>query len=212
MPGVLRDGVRRLRFNDQSRWLWVPAIALGSLPIFEGSSCNDDLEASHSEVESDWSRRSMRSVSGPSAELGDDPCGPGESIGPMVVLLKLGFPFQGLVDGHESSTSSRREDESGRQFFAAAARLNELNNGACHFGGDRYQLDQALGAFELTFLNAQTLVLQRTKQLFDDPALLVPGDDPPGIRGGQRPDGWSRAANEWARRPSEGATRRLPRS
>src|SRR6266446_5663932 len=166
------------------RGVWVPAFALGSLHICEGSAGDEDLEASHSDVEGDWSRWPMRGVACPPAELGDDPCGPGESIGAMVVLLKLGPTFQGLVDGPECFDLFRREDESGRQFFATVARLNELNDDTCHFGGDRYQLDQAFGAFELAFLNAQTLVLQRTKQLFDDPALLVPGDDPPSIGGG----------------------------
>ena len=51
-------------------------------------------------------------------------------------------------------------------------------------GGDRHEFDQAFSAVELTILDAQTLALQRAKELFDDPALLVPGDDPPGVGGG----------------------------
>jgi hypothetical protein len=35
--------------------------------------------------------------------------------------------------------------------------------------------------FDLTVLDTQALVLQRAEELFDDPALLVPGNDPPGI-------------------------------
>src|SRR5207253_3589364 len=112
----------------------------------------EDLEASHSQVEGDWSRWAMRGVAGPSAELGDDPCGPGDGVGAMVVLLKLGPALQGFVDGLERFDLVRRERQICRQFFAAIAGLNELDDDTCHSGSDRREFDQAFSAGELTIL------------------------------------------------------------
>src|SRR5215467_15517732 len=119
----------------------VPAHALGFLHIFEGSGSGDDLEASHSVVEGDWSGWPMRGVAGPSAELGDDPCRPLKSVGAMRVLLKLGPAFHGLVDGGKCFDFFRREGAFDRQLFTTIAGLNELNDDTCHLGGDRHQLD-----------------------------------------------------------------------
>ena len=102
----------------------------------------------------------------------------------MMVLLKFGPAFQGFVDGLERFDLVRREGAFDRQLFAAIAGLNELDDDTCRSGGDRHELDQAFSAVELTVLDAQPLALQRAKELFDDPALLVPGDDQPGIGGG----------------------------
>src|SRR5207244_9947370 len=168
-------------FPYHDRWLWVPANALGFLHILEGSTSDDDLEAGHSVVEGDWSGWPMRGVAGPSAELGDDPCRPLKRVGAMRVLLKLGPALHGFVDGGKCFDFFGREGAFDRQLFATIAGLNELNDDTCRFSGDRHELDQGFGAFELTVLDTQTLVLQRAKELFDDPALLVPGDDPPGI-------------------------------
>src|SRR5258708_36165737 len=99
----------------------------------------------------------MGGVSAPSAELGDDPCGPGESIGGRVVLLKLGFALHSLVDGRERIDLFGGEDKLGRQLFAAVAGLNELNDGASGFGGDRDKLGETVGGLQLTVLDAQTL-------------------------------------------------------
>ena len=102
----------------------------------------------------------------------------------MVVSLQLGAAFHGFVDGTERLDLFRREGKFSRQFFAAVAGLNQLNDDTCRSGGDRHELDQAFSALDLTILDAQTLALQRAKELFDDPALLVPGDDPPSVCGG----------------------------
>src|SRR5215217_4176965 len=173
-----------------------PALALGFLHIFDGSGSDDDLEASHSVVECDWSGWPMRGVAGPSAELGDDPCRPLKRVGAMRVLLKLCPAFHGFVDGGKYFDFFGREGAFDRQLFATIAGLNELNDDTCCFSGDRHELDQGLGAFDLTVLDSQALVLERAKELFDDPALLVPGDDPPSIgRIGDRMSGQEQPMN-----------------
>ncbi len=150
----------------------VPAKALWHLHVC--GAVYEDLEASHPDVEGDWSRWAMRGVAGPSAELCDDPRRPGDSVGAMVVLLELGAAFQGFIDGLERVDLVRREHKFGRQFFTAIAGLDKLDDETCHSGGDRHQFDQAFSAVELTILDAQTLALQRAEELLDDPALLVP--------------------------------------
>src|SRR6266852_1216135 len=184
-PSPLASKVKKVLCSSAEttvRAVWVPAFALGHLHIWR--AIYEELEACHSDVEGDWSRWAMRGVAGPSAELCDDPSRPGDGVGAMMVLLELSPAFQGFVDCLERFDLVRRKDKFVRELFAAIAGLNELDDDTGHSGGDRHQFDQAFSAVELTVLDAQALALQRAKELFDDPALLVPGDDPPGIGGG----------------------------
>src|SRR5713101_8750832 len=57
-----------------------PAKALGHLHIFESPSAGESLETGQAIVECNGSWRLMGSVSAPSTELGDDPCGPGKGF------------------------------------------------------------------------------------------------------------------------------------
>ena len=171
--------IRRRQMTGRTHAVVVPAKALGPLHICW--TIYEELEASHSGVEGDWSRWTMGGVAGPSAELCDDPCRPGDGAVAKVVLLELGPAFQGFIDGLEHFDLVRRERKFGWQFFTAISGLNELDDDTCRPGGDRHEFDQAFSAVELAILDAQTLALQRAKELFDDPALLVPGDDPPSI-------------------------------
>src|SRR5882724_10949489 len=76
-----------------------------------------------------------------------------------------------------------REGDAGVFVTFAVARLLELESDSRCLGGDCGQLDQALGGGKLTVFEPETLQLQQTPQLLDDPALLVPMDDAPSSRG-----------------------------
>src|SRR6266702_4750728 len=158
-----------------------PASGLGHLHMFEGPSCSESLEARQAIVEGNRSWRFMGGVSAPSAELGDSPCGPGESFFAMRIFLKLGLALQVFVDRVEHFDFFGRESKACWKHLATIAGLNELDDDGCRFGGDGHQLHKPIGGFKLAVLDLQALGFHRTEELLDDPALLVPGDDLPGI-------------------------------
>jgi hypothetical protein len=54
---------------------------------------------------------------------------------------------------------------------SAIARLDELHDGAGGAGGNRGQLDQPPGIFQLAVLQLQSRLFQGAEELFDMPAL-----------------------------------------
>src|SRR6266446_7591922 len=149
--------------------------------MFESPSASESLETLQAIVEGNRSWRFMGGISAPSAELGDDPCGPGESFFAMRIFLKLGFALQVFVDRVEHFDFFGRESKACRKHLATIAGLNKLNDDGCRFGSDGHQLHKPIGGFKLTVLDLQALSFHGTEELLDDPALLVPGDDLPGV-------------------------------
>ena len=97
----------------------LPLSGLGHLHICKRPAGDEDLETSQSIVDGNWSGRLVGGISGPSAELGDDPGCPSESVGGVVVLLKLGLALDSFVDGLKRIDLFGREDKLGRQLFTA---------------------------------------------------------------------------------------------
>jgi hypothetical protein len=76
----------------------LPTRGLGHLHMFEHPASCESLELCQAIVECNRSWRLMGSVSGPSAELCDDPSGPGESSFAMRIFLKLGVALEVFID------------------------------------------------------------------------------------------------------------------
>src|SRR5215470_14360214 len=149
--------------------------------MFEQPASCESLELCQASVECNRSWRLMGSVSGPSAELCDEPCGLGESSFAMRIFLKLGVALEVFIDRIEHLDFFGRERKACWKHIVAIAGLNELNDDGCSFGGNGYQLHQPIGGFKLAILDLQALGFHRAKELLDDPAPLVPGDDLPGV-------------------------------
>jgi hypothetical protein len=76
----------------------------------------------------------------PSAELGDDPGGPGKFFRRMRVLLERGLAFEFGQDCVEDFDFGGREGDPGVLPGPAIARLDELHDGGSGTGGNRGQL------------------------------------------------------------------------
>src|SRR6266849_5178183 len=159
----------------------LPRKRLGHLHMFEGPSASKSLETCQAIVDCNGSWRFMGSVSAPPAELGDDPCGPGQGFFAMRIFLKLGLALQVFIDRLEHFDFITRESKACWKHILTIAGLNELNDDGCGFGRDGHQLHQPIGGFKLAVLDLQALAFHRAEELLDDPAPLVPGDDLPGL-------------------------------
>ena len=92
-----------------------PAEALAHLHIFEGPSSDETLEPSQPIMECNRPRRLMGSISGPAAEFGDDPCGPGQAFLAMRIFLQLCLALDVFIDGIEHFYFFRGERSFGAQ-------------------------------------------------------------------------------------------------
>src|SRR5262245_23931767 len=119
-----------------------PAARLGHLHICIGVTGSKDLELGQAVVESDWAGWSVRCMSGPSAEPGVDPCGPGKGVLAMRVALQLGGAVYAFVEGVEHLDLVGRKGNVSGKLFVAVAGLDELNDDGCGFGCDGDQLDE----------------------------------------------------------------------
>ncbi len=118
----------------------------------------------------------------PSAEFGDDPRGSGKRFRRMRVLRERGLAFEFGQDCVEDFDFGGREGDLGVLPGPAIARLDELHDGASGTGGNRGQLDQPPGVFQLAVFQLQTLLFQGAEELLDMPALPVPANHAPGHR------------------------------
>src|SRR5712692_6130447 len=121
----------------------LPDNALAHLRMFEGPAADENLEMCQAIVEGNGSWRLMRGVSAPPAELGYNPCGPGESILSMRIFLKLGLALQVFVDGFEHFDFFSRKSKACRKYILTIASLNQLNDDSCRFRRDGHQLHQS---------------------------------------------------------------------
>jgi hypothetical protein len=118
----------------------------------------------------------------PSAELGDDPRGPGKCFRRMRVLLESGLAFEFGLDCVEGFDFGGREGNPGVLPGPAIARLDELHDGASGTGSNRGQLDQPPGVFQLAIFQLQALLFQGAEELLDMPVLPVPANHAQGHR------------------------------
>src|SRR5262245_9508177 len=158
-----------------------PAARLGYLHVGTGIAGGEGLESLQAVVEGNRSWWSMRGISGPSAESGDDPCCPGQCAVGIWIVRKLGRAIEALVDDIENLDFIRRKGSGCGKTLAAVAGLDALNDDSCRLGGDGDKLHEPVGGFQLTVLDTQALGFHGSEELLDDPALLVPGDDLPGV-------------------------------
>src|SRR4051794_25824209 len=125
----------------------------------------------------DRPRWTLGSVTGPATEARDNPGEPGDRLLGMRVLLLGGVAFEASVQGLEHWQLFLRDYVGGRAIDGAVAgedQLHDLGGGDHRDGGE---LEQGFGLFDLAALDVETLALAGAEQLFDVPALAIPGDD-----------------------------------
>ena len=111
----------------------------------------------------------------------------------MRIFLLFGFALDLRVDGFQGRHLLLCEGQAGRFGAAPVTSLHQLEDEGGGFGGNRRELQQPLGAGNLTVFELQPLLLRNAKELLDDPAQLVPGDDLPSrvyardVMGGEPP-------------------------
>ena len=120
----------------------------------------EGFEVLEAVAEGDWAGRFGFWVAIPSTELGDDPRGPGKCFRRMRVLLQRGLSFEFGQECVEGLDFGGREGDAGVLPGPAVARLDALHDGAGGTCGNRSQLDQPPGFFQLAFLQAKSLLLQ----------------------------------------------------
>ena len=123
----------------------------------------------------------------------DDPGGPGEAAPGVRIFLLFGFALDLRVDGFQGRPLLLCEGQAGRFGAAPVTSLHQLEDEGGGFGGNRRELQQPLGAGNLTVFELQPLLLRNAKERLDDPAQLGPGDDLPSrvyardVMGGEPP-------------------------
>ena len=88
----------------------------------------------------------------PSTELGDDPRGPGKGFRRMRGLLQRGVSFAFGQECGEGLDFEGLDGDAGVLPGPAVARLDALHDGTGGTGGNRSQLDQPPGVFQLAVL------------------------------------------------------------
>src|SRR5918994_2304970 len=141
----------------------------------------------------DRTRRLGRGIAVPAAEAADDPGGPSETVRWMRILEPFASGFDILIEGSERRDLVRFEDEVDRLLAAAVPRLQELDGNDGGLGSDGGQLEEAIGGGDLTVFEPEAVGLEDAEELLDQPALLVPINDTPGLfcirhrMGGEKP-------------------------
>src|SRR6185369_12674047 len=77
---------------------------------------------------------------------------------------------------------ARGEGDLGRLAGRAVAGVHQLHGEAGRVGGDRGELEEAVGVLDLAVLEPEPLLLERAEELLDGPAPPVPIDNAPGRR------------------------------
>jgi len=156
-------------------------VVLGHAHISEAPSDHDGVEVFETVFDGDWTRRLGRWIAVPAAEAADDPGGPSETVGRMWILEPFAFGFDILVEGGEGCDFVRIEGEVDRLLAAAIPRLQELDGNDGGFGSDGDELEEPVGGGDLAVFEPEALGLEDAEELLDQPALLVPIDDTPGL-------------------------------
>src|ERR1700756_938576 len=99
----------------------------------------------------------------------------------MRIFLTRGLALHSLVEPGDELDFLLIEGEAGRLEIAAIASLHELHDDGGRSSDNGHHLVEAIGGRELAVLDPQPLELHGAKELLDDPAPLVPSDDPPRV-------------------------------
>ena len=86
-----------------------------------------------------------------------------------------------MIEGSERRDLVRFEREVDRLLATAITRLQELDCNDGGFGSDGDQLEEPVGGGDLTVFEPEALGLEDAEELLDQPALLVPINDTPGL-------------------------------
>src|SRR5271168_5655949 len=168
--------VRTPRRFPSPAWL-LPHAHISTFPTVD-----EGVKVLQTVAEGDWPGRPGRWVAVPTAELCDDPAGPGQAVGGVRVLLERRSTLDMGVEAFEHVGFRAAEGVACGLAASALASLHELEDYGRRPGGDGCELQKLVGAGQLTVLDAQAVQLHQAKQLLDRPAQLVPVDDPPGGR------------------------------
>ena len=152
------------------------AFQLCDSPISEPPSVGEGFDVLAAVAEGDWAGRFGFWVAIPSPELGDDPRGRGKCFRRMRVLLQRGLSFEFGQECVEGLDFGGREGDAGTLPGPAVARLDAVQDGAGGTGGNRRQLAQPPGVFQLAVLQVQSLLLQGAEEVFDMPARPIPAN------------------------------------
>src|SRR5439155_11019691 len=163
------------------RWLWVPAFALGHAHIFEAPSNSDSVKVFETVIDGDGAWRFRRGIAVPAAEAADDPGGPGEAVGRMRVPEPFTLGLEILIEGGERCDLVGIEGKPDGLMTTAVARLQKLDGDDGRLGSNRDQLEEPVGGSDLAVFEPEALRLEEAVELLDQPALLVPFDEAPGI-------------------------------
>src|SRR5258708_962143 len=102
------------------------------------------------------------------------------SVSRMRVFQPLAFGFELLIEGRQCGDLVGVEDH-GDALPATVARLQELDGNDRGLGSDGNQFEKPVGGADLAIFEPEALCLEDAEELLDDPALLVPFDDAPGV-------------------------------
>src|SRR4051794_35157485 len=137
------------------------------------------MEVFETMLHGDGTWRFGRWIAVPAAEAADDPGGPGQAVRRMRVPEPFTLGFEILVEGSERCDLVGIECELDGLMVTAIAGLQKLDGDDCRLGRDRDQLEEPVGGGDLAVFEFEALGLEDAEELLDQPAPLVPFDDPP---------------------------------
>ena len=153
-----------------------PDHALLDSPISEGPSGLDGVELNEAVEHDDGTR--LTGVTGPAAEARKYPGGGGErALGMGVFLCRCVRPSRLFETASRAACSSLSMASSSGRLAASACSRTKLQHSD---GGNKAGRDKLLESTfdETQSLAIEALCLERAKQLLNDPALAIQGDNP----------------------------------
>src|SRR5258708_13836099 len=122
------------------------------------------MEGGKAIVEGNWARW-FGFVFVPSAEFGDNPGCPGESVRRMRVSLTFGLALHSVIEDGDEPDLALRERKGCRLRIASITSLHELDDNSSGLGGHRHQLCEANGGCQFHVFHPQSLQLAPSAEL-----------------------------------------------
>src|SRR6185312_8399851 len=165
---VLPESLRSMAFS--------PIQMLGDQQIVELPAFECGVEVPEAVIEGDGPRR-LGLILVPSAEFGDDPCGPCHGSRRIGISLACGLALYFAIEPFDESDLVGGESGIGGLKAFAVAGVDEHHDDGGSLGGDGDHLAEAVGLGDLAVLDAQALALEGAEELLDGPPAAIPIDD-----------------------------------
>src|SRR4051794_5475558 len=120
-------------------------MGLGHAHISEPPAMGYLFEAVPPSAECDGSWRTLGSITGPTAEPGDDPGQPSDRVRGVGILLLSGLAFQPGLEGLKDRQLLRHDHVGGWPIDGTCTGKDELHDLGCCNHCDRRELEQCLG-------------------------------------------------------------------